>query len=447
VTAATGFDGSTMKRIVLHILALMALGVAPALSAQAPASDSLSLDSAIARVLATYPAVDQASRGVAAVQSRVAGSRSSYYPEVAVEGSYARVDPVPSFDFPGLGSFKLFPANNYDAHLAVRQTVFDFGKRATEVAFSESLGQAADHNVELVRAGLAFETIRTFYSILYLERNLDVQDEQIAALTRHLEVTREKVRTGSATDFDVLTTQVRVATAQSQRVDVANTLERERVRLRGLLGLPPDAPLHLAGTFDIAAPTLRTDSLVALALTQRPELKLSRDAEATAGIQTRLASLGDRPSVKVGVTAGVKNGYVPNLNEATANWNAGIQVDVPVFNGFRRSSHVAEAQLNFQAAQDHTRDIERRVATDVQQAIADVQASEQQLSTSELQVTQAEQAVSLAEVRYDAGVITNLDVLDAQTSLEAARLVALKARYDFVRSRYELDRALGNHVW
>ena len=436
-----------MKSMIFNSLAVLALGTASPLVAQVPASDSLSLDSVITRVLATYPALDQASRGVLASQSRVRSTRSSYYPEVSAEGSYARVDPVPSFDIPGQGPVKLFPANNYDAHVAVRQTVLDFGKRATAVAYSASLGRSAEHNVELVRTGLAYETIQTFYAILYLERNLAVQDEQIAALQRHLEVTREKVRTGSATDFDVLTTQVRVATAQSQRVDVANTLERQRVRLRGLMGLPPDTPLPLAGDFQVPAPALQPDSLIALALSQRPEVKLSRDAEASAGIQRHLASLGDRPSVTVGVTAGVKNGYIPNLNEARANWNAGVQVEVPVFNGFRKSSHVAETQAMVEAAQDHTRDIERRITTEVQQAIADVQAAQQQLETSEVHVRQAEQAVSLAGVRYDAGVITNLDVLDAQTSLEAARLVALKARYDLVRSGYELDRALGNRVW
>jgi len=124
-----------------------------------------------------------------------------------------------------------------------------------------------------------------------------------------------------------------------------------------------------------------------------------------------------------------------------------VQVEVPIFNGFRTRNRVAENEAAVDAARDHTQDIERRVATEVQQAMADVRASRQQMETSELQVQQAEAAVSMAEVRYDAGVITNLDVLDAQTSLEAARLVWLKARYDFVRSRFELDRALGNRVW
>ncbi len=435
-----------MRYTIVGLYFLWATAV-PTLMAQTPVPDSLSLDSAIARVLATYPAVQQASRGVLASQSRVQGSRSAYYPEVKGEGSYTRVEPVPSIDIPGQGALKLFPANNYDAHVAVRQTVYDFGKRATEVEYSKSFEQTADHNVEFVQAALAFETIRSFYAILYLERSLDVQDEQITSLSRHLDVTREKVRTGSATDFEVLTTQVRVATAQSQRVDVANALEREQVRLRGLMGLPPDAPVYPAGTFAVTAPELRLDSLVTLALAQRPEVKLARDAEATAGIQRQLASLGDRPSVKVAAELGVKNGYVPDLNQARGNWNAGVQVEVPIFNGFRTRNRVAENEAAVDAARDHTQDIERRVATEVQQAMADVRASRQQMETSELQVQQAEAAVSMAEVRYDAGVITNLDVLDAQTSLEAARLVWLKARYDFVRSRFELDRALGNRVW
>jgi outer membrane protein len=58
-------------------------------------------------------------------------------------------------------------------------------------------------------------------------------------------------------------------------------------------------------------------------------------------------------------------------------------------------------------------------------------------------VRRAEAAVSLADVRYQAGVVTNLDVLDAQTSLQEARLLRLRAEYEVVRSRYELERAVG----
>jgi outer membrane protein TolC len=416
-------------------------------ASQAPVADSLSLQQVVSRVLATYPAVQQASNGVLASQARVRASRSDYYPGVEVDGSYLHLGPVASIDLTGQGPFDLYPADNYDAHVAVRHTVFDFGRRGTGVDYARSLEQTADHNVEMVQTVLAFDAIDTFYAIIFLERSLDVQDEQIAALQRHLEVTREMVRTGSATEFETLTTEVRVATAQSRRIDLATALERQRVRLRGLMGLPADQPLPLAGAFPAAPAALGLDSLVALGLAQRPELTLSRDGEASAAIQTRLASLDNKPSLAVGVMAGFKNGYVPDLNTITGNWDAGVQVRVPIFDGFRTRSQVAERQAAADAAQDHTRDIERRVTTEVRQAVADVHAGVDKLAASDLQVRQAEAAVSMADVRFQAGVITNLDVLDAQTSLQEARLMRLRAQYDVVRSRYELERAVGARVW
>lgn len=428
------------------LVLLFSLSSRPAAS-QTQAADSLSLDAVIRRVLETHPAIQQAAQGVRASQARVLGSRSAYYPEIEADGSYLRLEPVASIDIAGLGAFDLFPANNYDAHLSLRHTVFDFGKRSTAVDYAQSLELTADHTVELVQAGLAFDAIDTFYAIIFLERSLDVQDDQIAALERHLDVTRERVRTGSATDFEVLTTQVRVATAQSRRIDLANALERQTVRLRGLMGLPADQPLNLAGTFPAAPAAPGADSLVAVALAQRPELKLARDGEASAAIQGRLASLGDRPSLAVGAMAGFKNGYVPNLNTLKGNWDAGVQVRVPIFNGFRARSQVAETRATAEAAQDHTQDVERRVTTEVRQAVADVQAGVQKLAASDLQVRQAEAAVTMAGVRYEAGVITNLDVLDAQTSLQEARLMRLRAQYDVVRARYELERAVGARPW
>ena len=88
-------------------------------------------------------------------------------------------------------------------------------------------------------------------------------------------------------------------------------------------------------------------------------------------------------------------------------------------------------------------DVARQVEGDVQQALANLRASQDKLATSELQVEQADTALSLAETRYRAGVITNLEVLDAQTALAEARLLRLRTQYAFVQSRYALERAVG----
>jgi outer membrane protein len=414
--------------------------------AGATAPDSLTLDEAVRIVLETHPAVEEAREGVLVSSARVQGSRSSLYPVVDANGLYSHVGPVPSLEFQDR-TISLFPSNNYNASVTVRQTVYDAGRREIEVERALSVEETAAEAVEVVRSGLAYQTIDAFNAILFLQENLAVQEEELQALTRHLAITEEKVRSGTATEFEVLTTQVRIADVESRRVEVASNLEVRRIELAQLLGWATDTPLMLLGSFDGPPPALDVDSLVGVALAQRPVMRLSKGAEGTAEVQARLASLGDKPSVSLNLTLGAKNGYVPHLNAVKPNWVAGMSLDFPLFNGHRTRSQVEESEAGLSQARARTRALERTVTTQVQQAAASVQASQEKIRASELQVRQAEAALELANTRYQAGVVTNLDVLDAQTSLSEARLMELRARYDLVRSRYLLMRTVGDWRW
>jgi outer membrane protein len=413
---------------------------------QTQTSDSLGLDEAIKLTVENHPAALQATQGVFSSQARVEQSKGSYYPDISGLASYAHIWPVPQFETQG-GSSPLAPADNYDFHLGLFQTVYDFGRRTTSVNLAKSGVQMASDNVELIKSNLSYQTIQTFYTILFLQEDVKVIDDQMDALNQHLDITQKKVNTGTATSFDVLTTQVRVATAQSQRIDAVNALHKQEILFRQLTGISSEKPIMLKGEFQSRQVSLNTDSLIVLALSQLPEAKLSKNAENSAQIQHRLASLGNRPSLNVNFIYGFKNGYFPDLNTLEANLVAGAEIRVPIFNGFQTKHQVRQAQANLNAAQEHSRDIARQVTSNVTRAISDVQASQEKIATSEPQVAQAEQAVTMAQGRYNAGVATNLDLLDAETSLADAKLIHLRALYELVISEYALDRAVGTMVW
>jgi outer membrane protein len=400
----------------------------------------------VARVLASHPAIQQAREGVAAARARVEERRTAFLPYVAADGSYTRLGPVAKMTFQDL-SFDLFPANNYNVDVGLHQTLYDWGKRAAAVEQAQTVEAGAAEAVELVKSGLAYETIGAFYAIIFLRDDIAVQDEEIAALQQHLQITQEKVRSGTATDFEVLTTRVRIATARSQRVDLEDALEEQSIALRQLLGAPPDEPLEPAGDFVPDTTPVDADSLVTLALLERPELKLARSAEVTAEAQTRLASLGKRPNLDLDLAVGGKNGYIPNLNRIKANFVAGMAIDLPLFDGNRTRLLVSESEAQVRAAQAHTQTVARQVTAEVRRAAAAVRASIEKIRTAEVQVQEAQAALELARTRYEAGVITNLDILDAETSLSGAQLVELRARYGVVLSRYRLRQAIGEKVW
>ena len=90
--------------------------------------------------------------------------------------------------------------------------------------------------------------------------------------------------------------------------------------------------------------------------------------------------------------------------------------------------------------------MKRKINTEVQQAVSDLETSKAKLSSTQLQVDQAEQAVKRAEISYANGVITNLDLLDSETSLSEARLLHLRVVFRNVINAYNLKEAVGDVI-
>ncbi len=217
--------------------------------------------------------------------------------------------------------------------------------------------------------------------------------------------------------------------------------------LRQLTGLHNSTPIHLSGSFDTVLVTIHPDSLINIADKQRPELILARDTEARSMSQRQLASLGDRPRLYFNAMTGLKNGYEPNLNTWRGNFAAGVNLNIPLFNGHRTKHQVAQAQAGLLGARARTAELERQINAEVMKAAAGVNSSLEKFASTETQVHQAEQAVSMARVRYSSGVITNLDLLDAEMTLSQTKLIRLRAFYDYTVSLNELDRATGKKIW
>jgi outer membrane protein len=428
----------------LIIIAGLRLG---AVNAQTGSSDSITVEQAIGLTLQNHPAIRQAEYAIAAWTARIDVSRSALYPDISVGGEYVRIGPVPTFELPEQGPLKLAPYNNYDFRLGLRQTIYDFGRTDEAIKLAKALRQSAADNMDMVKSSLAYQMVGVFNSILILHQRIAVLDEQLQTLGQHLDMSSKKLDAGTATDFDTLTIKVKIAVVQNDRIDAVHAMETQEIIFRQMAGLPPDMPVNLRGSFAIDGVVLDTDSLMAAAGKQRPELVLSRDVEANAARQSQLVSLGNKPLLFVNLTTGFKNGYEPDLNTLRGNYAAGLELKVPVFNGQLTKYQKSEADANLNVARAHTDDLVRQIRSEVLQAIAGVNSSLEKISSIETQVRQAEKAVSMARVRYTAGVITNLDLLDAEMTLSQTKLVRVRAFYDYTVSLNALDKATGKKIW
>jgi outer membrane protein len=435
------------RRALFPAMAILALGaVAAGAQSSAAGAVSLTVDQAVSRALSNQPVIQQALASAEAARSRVGEAQSAYWPSVVATGSYTRIAPDQSISvtIPGLGSFALtVPVDNWDAHVGVNQVITQFGRRDVQVKLAESGLSAARIGVDQVKTAISYQAAQVFYTALFLQEQGKALDEQYGNLEQHLQVIKVREDTGSATRLEELSTQVRMATLQSQRTDVQSQLQKLKIALFQLTGLDQSTDLSLSGGFAQGPAPAAASTLVDAALQKRPDVRQAVEAERMADLNQRFTVDSLFPTLSARGTVGYRNGLQPDVTAMTFNWTAGLSLNVPLFQGFLGAHGLDEANRKLDAAKQNTLAVKASATTQVLQAAQDVLGTRQQVAISAGALEQATQMVEVAKVQYDIGVITNLEYLDSQTALETSSLTNLAARYREVLAEYALRQATG----
>lgn len=436
---------SVLLLIMLMVLSSLVLySQASDTSDTTDTSDTYTLEDTINRVLQNNPAVAEATDAIGIAAAKVGESRSKLYPAIKGEATYNRIGPAPHLTVPDFGTFQLFPNDNYDIHIATRYLLYDFNRTRETVHLAQTQIASVTDRLETLKRDLAFQATQIFYTILFLEENIKVQDEHIRILNEHLSTSQKKLESGTATELDVLTTQVRLTSAQSQAVELQSNLEKQKIIIRKLMGLPTDVVIILKGEFVLKNLELDVPQLLKKALNDRIEIKTVNDALETAKVQDTLAHLAKKPSLNINLVGGVKDGYFPNLTRPYLNFAAGVAFEMPIFDGYYSKNLQAEAAANIKMLEDRMRDVKEMVKAEVLQALEDVQANKKKYDMLDINKKMAAKSVDFAQVRYTAGTVTNLDLLVSEETRTDAEYLRLQALYRYVLSVYTLQRAIGS---
>jgi outer membrane protein TolC len=429
------------------LLALALSTIAPMALADTTQPGPLTLTQTIDSVIAHYPSLDAARSAVDAARARTIEANSSRLPQVTGNGGYTynSLRPYVAFAIPGQPTSAIYEnvQDSYNVNVTARQLLTDFGRTDKLVDLARSGQIAAQDALEEARHQLGYQAIQSFYSVILLRNSTDVAHEEIAALEEALRISQKKFNAGSATKFDVLTTQVRLSNARNKLTDTQGELEKQENGLRQLLGWDISAPLDLRGDFDADAPALSESAAIADGLHNRPEMKVAIDNEHTSRLQLDAASRENMPTLAAQASGGMENSVAPALYDNKGYIVAGLSLEVPIFTGRRITGDRMEADAGVRSAEARERELDQTITTDVADAYSDLNAAKARLGNADTLVEQAREALDLAQTRYANGVITNFELLDAQSSLRAAELSRLQARYDTVLARQAVARAAG----
>ena len=435
------------KRHLILLLSLAGLLSIGQLSGEPLESDSLTLTTIIRQVVQNHPMVKKAMEDLNTSDAKIGIAYSGNRPNVDFVSSYTRIGPISEINFPGLGNFQLMPRDNYNAAFNVSQTITDFGKTEKSISLEKQGKEVNRQTVEQVKQKLSQMAISNYFSLAYLQEAIKIKNEQLNTLNEHLLFIQKKQATGSATQYEILTTQVRISAIENQKTDLETARQVQVSHLNSLLGKPETTVEQVKTELDLLMPDLRSDTLISAALQNRDEMKLAREKTKLAALQYSLTNSLNNPVFNAFLSGGIKNGYIPYMAQARSNFAAGVGLAIPILDGKRNKYKLIEAKSAIKVNDDETEIVRRNIIDEVIESQAGLKASQKKVDQSALQLRQATQAYVLAKASFEAGVITNLELLDGSTALSESRLMLLKSRIDYTVNLYKLKSSIGERLY
>jgi outer membrane protein len=411
-------------KFILTIL----VGAILSLSARAEETNVLSLKDAEAIVLKTHPRITAADLIALASRQEVREARSAFFPTLAANLTAVGTTAQNTRIAAGALNNPLI-LNRDAAGFNITQLITDFGRTANLTASSKLNARAQEQNALATRAQVLLQVASVYYAALQAQSVLRVAQQTIDTRQSLFEqvsvMATNKLRSGLDVSFaKVSLDQSRLLLAQAR-----NDYQAQIANLENLLGERTPRAYRLR---DEPAPTnapMDDMTLVDLALRDRPDLAQLRFARDAATRYARAERDLQYPTLNLMGAAGV----IPDHEDALrANYAAaGVNLNIPIFEGMRFSALKKEADLRAQAASESLRDSENNVIRDVRVGALNLSYAAEEVTLTESLLASANEAFDLAQARYHVGSSSVVEFTQAQLSQTQAEIAEAQARFEY----------------
>jgi outer membrane protein len=431
---------------------------APAASTNAPTwlTAPLPLTEAINLALRQNSAILKSKTDIQAAIGVTIQTKAIAIPKVQGASGYTFNDAVEKLsinmptNFPGSFSGINPGSDSWNGSIKVVQSIYEGGRIASAFRTARLTRDQAVLQYDAVVADTIFEVRQAYYDVLLAQQQIIVQEASLELLERELKDTASRFDAGTVPRFNVLRAEVEVANSRPKLIRARNSLRISKNNLANLLGynIPRtvwvDIPMTLTDKLQAEPFAIELADAVAQGLKNRPELKVLQKTEGLRRENVVTAKAGNRPSLQV---FGGYNARSPQLRDDffsdVSGWLAGVQLSWNIFDGNATRGRVMEAQARLERAQLDIDDNSRRIELEIRTAYSQFIEAREVLESQKKVQEQADEALRLARSRAEAGTSTQLDVLNAQTSLTEARTTEVQARHDYEVARARLERAIG----
>ena len=388
----------------------------------------LSLKDAQALALKNNPVISVARLTALASQQVTRQVRSNLWPTVTADLTAVDADPGSRITAGALSNSAIY--QRAAAGATVNQLLTDFGRTTNLISSASLAAKAENQNAIATKEQILLAVDQAFYNALQSHAILTVAQQTVSDRQTVADQVGALFKNKLKSELDFSFANVNLAQAKLLLLDAQNNENASLASLSAVLGFPSLQNFQLAeDTTAISPPQSNVDDLISTALMVRPEiLSLQFQFESAKKFRTAERDLM-LPDIRALGAAG--DTPVRNPILSSTYWAVGVNVEIPIFNGFLFTAREREAALKTQAAQERLRDLRDRISRDVRTSWLNATTAFDRLAVTQQLLEQANLALNLAQARYKLGLSSIVELSQAQLQQTQAQISDAQAGYDY----------------
>ncbi len=329
---------------------------------------------------------------------------------------------------------------------SVTQLITDFGRTHNLVLTQKLQEKAANADALATQEEIVLATDQAFYDALTAQAVLQVAKQTVATRQATESQVNQMTQNKLRSTLDLSFADVNLSQSQLLQLDAQSNADATMATLDAVLGLDHETTYELADdSAQTNAPPTDYDQLVQSALAQRPDLQARILGQQSAQKFARAQWDQLLPSVSALSTIG----SVPVRTDAyyVSNWwgAVGVNLNIPIFNGFLYSAEAKEAAYRSRAEEERTRDLRDQIVRDVRTAWLQANTAYQRIGVTAQLLKQANLALQLAQTRYQLGLSSIVELSQAQLQQTSAAIDNTNAQYQYKLSLASLNYQIGTN--
>jgi outer membrane protein len=405
-----------------------------------PPGQKLTIEQAEAIALKNNPQITVGRLLALQAQQYVVETRSAELPQLGVNLTGVGADPGSRLAAGYLTNGRMY--SRLAGGITLNQLITDFGRTPNLVANSKFQAKAQDENAMATKQDVILAVDQAFYNSLETKALLQVAEETVKARQLFEDQIQALTTAKLKSEVDLAFAKVDLARAQLLLLDAQDNYQASLSTLSAILGYPDQQDFEpQEPAVPVTPPAQDAGPLIQQALDLRPEIRSLRDSVVAAEKFGRAEHDLFFPTVNaLGVVGGA-----PVRDPNIQSWygSAGVNINIPVFNGFLFTARAKSADLATEAQKKKLQDLQDNVARDVRNSWLQTQDAYKRLSVTQQLREQAELALELAQARYKLGLGSIVEATQAELQKTDADIQDTDAHYRYVVSQIVLAYQMG----